>query len=150
MTTDQPLGSGLSYLTEGESLRTGFDWVSAEYCEFVKTFLGQKGYLKEGAFPSKLLLIGESMSGHFVPETSNCVFDYLKSLDKEYEKLFKVVLVSPWVDPQIHYAAFREYCFKTNLIKTAEYNNPDLIASEKNCVERLAKPINIDTVNACF
>lgn len=150
VTTDQPLGSGFSYLSEGENLRTDFGWVSTEYCEFVKTFLIQKGYLNEGAFPSKLLLVGESMSGHFVPESANSLFDYLKSLGKGYEKQFKVGLVSPWIHPEIHYASFREYCFQTNLIGPDEYNNPKLISSEKQCIELLSQPIIMDTVDACF
>jgi hypothetical protein len=55
--------------------------------------------------------------------------------------LFRVALVSPWVEPLDHYSAFRDYAKQTGLIEQTEYDNQELKDSEKNCLSRLTQTI---------
>ena len=148
VTTDQPLGSGFSYLTDGEKFRTKFDDITAEYCEFLSQFLTKNGYLEPEKLPKKIVMIGESMSGHFVPQTANCLFKFLESHSKS--DLLKVALVSPWIDPVIHYATFKEYAYKTGILPKDEYYSEELEASEKKCLDGLKTKVTEDVVNDCY
>ena len=78
MTVDQPIGSGFSYLKEGDEYRDNYDQVSLEYCQFLMEFLSKKGYLSNDNIPNKIIIVGESLAGHFIPQTTNCLVNHLK------------------------------------------------------------------------
>jgi carboxypeptidase C (cathepsin A) len=78
VTVDQPIGSGFSYLKEGDEYRDNYDQVSLEYCQFLMEFLSKKGYLSNDNIPNKIIIVGESLAGHFIPQTTNCLVNHLK------------------------------------------------------------------------
>lgn len=108
ISVDQPFETGASILSPSEPDLTNFDDASTIYSKFIVKFLEQH----VGYSSYQIILAGESMAGHLLPQTVT----KLEKLIPERITDLKIFLISPWVDPVSHYQTFVEYGRENKMI----------------------------------
>lgn len=129
LTVDQPVGTGMSFqgindeekgVIFNKEIQNSYEDVSQDLSDFVLKFLK----LSEKVY-NQIIFVGESMSGHFIPEAA-------VNLKKEYKGEIKVTLVSPWVKPSTQYSTYLEYAIIHSLLSDGRAR--DLKKYENLCI----------------
>lgn len=109
LSIDAPKGTGGSFLRDGDKYDDNYEKVGIHLALFINEFLLQ--------FPEyygrSLLFSGESMAGHFIP----FALSRLKIMNPGVFNKAKIFLVSPWVDPVIHYESYIDYLIEKKVIQ---------------------------------
>lgn len=147
LTVDQPVGTGMSfsYLDNGKTnskFQVDYGTVAEDLATFVVEFLE-----KSTKYYEEIIFVGESMSGHFVPETLLLTKSKLRSVKMEVE--MKLVLSSPWIKPSSQYKSFLDYALKMDLITQARAK--ELTALQNECLRTVQDPKTMQNVKkTCF
>lgn len=145
---DQPVGTGLSYVTKKEGLCKDDDCINRHFYDFLVHFFHlhtrymssvNGGKDKDKMKTRPLYFTGESHAGHYIP---NMVQYILKKNEDPRNKLHidvkAVAMGNPWIDPRYQYKVAK-YAVELNLISQPVYKS--LQTYEAQCDVDLKKGV---------
>ena len=134
---DQPVGTGLSFTTNGHYPTNDLE-VNIDFYFFLKSFfnLHADKFVENNSVWRKVFFSGESHAGHYIPHMMNFILQKNKHRGKPTIPLAGAAIGNGWMDPVYQYAA-AEAAYGHGLLGRSQVNALD--AEEQKCQELLRK-----------
>ncbi|CAI0452810.1 unnamed protein product [Linum tenue] len=120
---DQPTGTGFSYTTDKNDLRSNEADISNDLYNFLQEFF--KGHPKYAN--NDFYITGESYAGHYIPPLASRIFKGNKNNEGIHINMKGFAIGNGLTDPAIQYRAYPEFALAAKLISKSDH---DSIVSE--------------------
>ncbi|KAL8057693.1 hypothetical protein ABFX02_04G200300 [Erythranthe guttata] len=124
---DQPIGTGFSYSSSKDDIRTNSEEASVDIYDFLQAFFEKHPQYAKNDF----YITGESYAGHYIPVFAAQIHRRNKNKEGLFVNLKGLAIGNGMTNPEIQYKAYRDYALDMKLIDQSQYN--DLNKSVSTC-----------------